>query len=73
MATSKARLLATEYGYSTVTDMCNEYVFESIVPGICMNEGCDASYEYEPCQRSGWCECCETYSVESILSIMNLI
>ncbi len=39
-------------------------------PGICMNEGCNATYDYEPDQDRGWCEECQTNTVKSGLVLM---
>lgn len=48
-----------EYGFLEV------FSFESLVLGICMNEGCDYTTEYEPDQDRGFCECCGTATVKS--------
>lgn len=32
-----------------------ERSLNSIVPGICMNDGCDETFDYEPDQGEGWC------------------
>jgi len=69
----KAKTLAKEYGFDNTTDFALDVGFESIVPGICMNPGCDASYEYEPDQDRGWCSECETNSVKSILILTDIL
>lgn len=54
-------------------DFLMAYTLESVVPGICMNKDCDATYEYEPDQTKGWCEVCETNSVKSGLVLIGVI
>jgi len=67
MSQEKMQVLLDEYGYGDEVEMMEEYVHESIVPGICMNEGCSATFEYEPDSEDGWCDACETGSVKSLL------
>jgi len=57
----------------SVTSFIEEYALENVVPGICMNPHCDFTAEYEPDQREGWCEECETGSVRSGLVLASLI
>lgn len=47
--------------------------YDSVVPGICMNDGCDYTAEYEPDQDGGWCEECQMRSVASALVLAGLI
>lgn len=51
-------------------DFLEEYAHEVIVPGICMNNGCGMTYDYEPDQDRGWCERCKTNTVKSGLLLM---
>lgn len=67
----KLEQLAEEYG--SVEELLEEYGSDSVVPGICMNEGCDFMAEYEPDQREGWCDECETGSVASALALLEMI
>ena len=69
---SKLMDLCNDYGL-TEDEFLEEYGNESVIPGICMNDGCSATYEYEPDCRKGWCEECRTNSVESGLSLMGII
>jgi len=46
---------------------------DSVVPGICTNEGCDFTAEYEPDQDAGWCEECDTGTVASALILAGVI
>jgi len=70
---SKLQLLAEIEGFDDPIDMVRNYHNDSVVPGICMNEGCDATYMYEPDSTSGWCDECETNSVKSCLVLMGVI
>ena len=60
-------------GYADQIDFLDDYGFDSIVPGICMNDNCDATYEYEPDQDRGWCDICETNTVVSALVLAGVI
>lgn len=62
---SKLQMIAREQGYRTIDELLIETMLSSIVPGICMNEGCNAVYEYEPDQDQGYCEVCKTKTVKS--------
>jgi hypothetical protein len=68
----KLERLAEEYGI-TPDELVLEFGTDSIVPGICMNDGCDFTAEYEPDQREGWCEECDTRSVASALVLAGFI
>ena len=64
----KLTILAEEYGMS-VTELIRHFFIRSLVPGICMNRGCDYTAEYESDQREGWCDLCETQTVTSCLEL----
>ncbi len=68
----KLETLAGQYGYS-VEELLEEYGAESLVPGICMNPGCEYVTEYEPDQREGWCGACGTKTVKSALVLAGVI
>lgn len=68
----KLEILAGQYGIE-VEELLEGYALDSVAPGICMNTGCDFSAEYEPDQREGWCEECETRSVTSCLVLLGVI
>lgn len=70
---SKQQKLTEEYGYDDGIAMLEEFGDVSIVPAICMNKDCDATYEYEPDQDRGWCSECNTNSVKSLLILMGVI
>ncbi len=69
----KLNLLAEDYGHDSVEEMMNSTMFNSLVPCICMNDGCDATYEYEADSVKGWCEECGTGSVQSCLIILGIV
>lgn len=66
------RLMQIE-GETNEIDFLQRCSSDSIVPGICMNEGCNATYQYEPDQDRGWCEECNTGTVKSALILEYLI
>lgn len=70
---SKLTQLASDYGYADVMGMLEYATFDSVSPGICMNEGCDYSTEVEPDQDRGWCEECQEGSVKSALILAGII
>ena len=69
---SKLDQLARWRGMS-VMEFIDAYALESMSPGICMNPDCDYSTEVEPDQREGWCEECDTPSVQSGVVLAGLI
>jgi hypothetical protein len=69
---SKLDSLAEEWGF-TVAEFIEEYALDDVVPGICLNPGCDYTTEVEPDQREGWCEICGTTSVRSGVVLAGLI
>lgn len=68
---AKLDQLARDWGMS-VDELLDAYVIDSLVPGICMNEDCDYSTEYESDQDEGWCECCNTQTVTSALLLAGI-
>jgi hypothetical protein len=70
--TSKLEVLAEEWGLS-VAEFIEEYALDDVVPGICLNPGCDYTTEVEPDQRQGWCEICGTTTVRSGVVLAGLI
>jgi hypothetical protein len=57
----------------TVAEFIDQYALDSVVPAICMNEGCDFTAELEPDQREGWCEECETPSLKSGIVLAGIL
>ena len=70
---NKLDVLVESEDYSDEWEFMEAFALDSIVPGICMNPGCDYTTDVEPDQRRGWCEECETQSVESGISLMGII
>jgi hypothetical protein len=73
LGTFKIDLLARQWGYDNAESCIEDYIFDSLVPSICMNPDCDYSTEYEPDQTRGFCECCGTNTVKSILILSGYI
>lgn len=67
----KLEKLAEDFGMS-VDELLEHGVFDSVVPGICMNDDCDYSTEYEPDQREGWCAFCHVGSVASAFVLADI-
>jgi len=63
----KLERLAELEGYEDSMEMLEEASTDSVVPAICMNQGCDYTTGIEPDQNRGWCEECEMGSVKSCL------
>lgn len=75
MATNqeKLRRLRDLEGYDNTMEFLEAVGYDGIVPAICMNDGCDATYEYEPDQDRGWCDECVTNTVKSALILAGVI
>jgi len=69
----KLETLAEIEGYEDVEDMLRDATFDSVAKGICMNEDCDYTTEVEPDCRDGWCENCDSNTVQSCLVIAGMI
>jgi len=70
---TKLDKLAEDWGFPDPNALLEEYMFDSVMPSICTNKGCDYSTEYEPDQDHGWCECCQTNTVASAAVLMGVI
>lgn len=57
----------------TLDEFMEEFGLESVVPGICMNDGCDYTTNVEPDSTEGWCENCETNTVRSGVVLLGII
>ena len=62
-----------DYYDMSIGEFMDEYMLESIIPGICMNVGCNNIEEYEPDQNRGWCEVCGTTSVKSLFCLLGVM
>jgi hypothetical protein len=67
----KIKKLMEAFGYETEEAMLEDAAFDSVVPGICMN--CDYTTDVEPDCQSGFCEQCQTQTVQSVLIILGII
>lgn len=56
-----------------VDELLENAAIDSVVPGICTNDGCNYTAEYEPDQDAGWCEECDTTTVASALILAGVI
>ena len=70
---AKLEKLAEMEGFDDVEQLFENRALDSCVPAICMNVGCDFTADYEPDQDKGWCECCDTNTVQSALIIAGFI
>ena len=69
---NKLEELAHMEGFEDSTEMILQFGYGDYIPAICMNEDCEATYNYEPDQDKGWCDECETNSVKSCLVLAGL-
>ncbi len=67
---NKLQKLVKAYGYEDETEMLQDYIMSSIVPGICVSPVCDNTEEYEPDQNKGYCNECHNNTIASLLVIM---
>jgi hypothetical protein len=72
MATKLQTLMEAE-GFDDSLEFLEVCSFDSVVPGICTNEGCDYTRGVEPDSYTGWCEECKTNTVKSALALMGAI
>lgn len=70
---TKLQKLAKIEGYEDDMDMLLDKGMDSVVPAICMNDGCDYTTGMEPDQDRGFCENCRTNSVKSCLILAGVI
>lgn len=72
MITKKIKQLELATGL-TIEELVEEAVLGDGCEGICMNGDCDYTAQVEPDQDQGYCECCNTQSVRSVLVILGII
>jgi hypothetical protein len=73
MAQSKLKTLAELEGYLTINGLLADAAYESVTPGICVNEGCKYIAEVEPDCADGHCESCQTKTVRSAYVLAGII
>jgi hypothetical protein len=73
LATRKVNTVMEIEGFDDLDAFLEHCTFDSVVPGICINPGCDYSTSVEPDCRSGYCEECSTQTVQSPLVLLRMI
>ena len=73
LRTEKLATLVESEGYDSDIECAENCMMSGTCPGICMNDGCEATYDYEPDCSHGWCAECETNSVKSLFILMGII
>ena len=67
-----AELVESE-GYDTLEHFLEDNAHDSVVPGICLNDGCSYTAQVEGDQNEGWCEACCDNTVVSGLMLAGII
>ena len=70
---SKLDILCEIYGFDDWVTALTYWTIDSVIGGICTNEGCDYTTDVEPDCSSGHCEQCDTPTVQSALVIEGII
>lgn len=70
---SKLEQLAKIEGYKDSFSLLEDAITDSVCPGICTRKGCDYTTEVEPDCQDGWCEECETQTVQSALILAGVL
>jgi hypothetical protein len=75
MANIKEKLatLIESEGFENNMDFIEAFITDSVCPAICMNDDCEHTSNLEPDQDRGWCDECNTGSMQSGLLLMGLI
>jgi hypothetical protein len=69
----KLDALVKAEGFDSTEALLEKYVFDSVVPAICVNPNCTYTTEMEPDQAGGHCEVCGTKTVVSCLVLAGII
>lgn len=70
----KLETLAKIEGFPNVDDFLNRWeMHDSVIPAICTNVGCNYSDGKEPDSTNGYCEACDTTTMQSALILAGLI
>lgn len=69
----KIQIICDEYGYNDPLQLMEDYMSDSLVPGICMEATCSNTEEYEPDQENGYCSECGRQSVKSLAVLLGII
>lgn len=70
---SKLEQLAHSEGFDDSLEMMQQYITDSVAPGICMNDGCSYTVQVEPDQCEGYCEQCGTNTVKSCMILAGVV
>lgn len=70
---TKLQKLAQIEGYETTIALLEANITDSVAPGICTNDDCDYTVGVEPDQSEGWCENCESNTVQSCMILAGII
>ena len=65
--------LAAIEGFASTDELLADAIYDSACPGICTRLDCDYTREVEPDQDEGYCEACQTRTVQSALMLAGLI
>ena len=64
--------LLNEYDYPDLTALIEDYVFDSVVPGVC-KKCCATVDEIEPDSQDGYCDECGTNNIVSAMVLAGVI
>lgn len=70
---SKIEDLLEAEGYRDHFEFMEDFIIESVVPGICMTPECGCTTSVEPDCENGWCELCGDQTVKSGLVLMGIM
>lgn len=60
-------------GFEDLQMALTEWSSDSVVPGICYNDGCNNVEDVEPDCEDGYCTECDTQTVKSPLKLLEMI
>ena len=69
----KLQTLADYEGFTDVQEMFERTSLDSVMPGICTNDGCSYICDVEPDQEHGWCRDEGTQTVSSAIMLGGMI
>ena len=69
---AKLEELTAIEGYDDVLELLEANQLDSVVPGICINAGCDHTGDCEP-DGGCWCDNCGETSIKSCMLLANII
>jgi hypothetical protein len=68
----KIQYLLDNEGFESEEAIMEQGVMDSVILGICVNDGCNYTTDVECDSTDGWCECCEENSVVSAAALVGL-